>query len=254
MITEVQRLMDDYWAWLKARTSLRQIGDYVEITTPYLDRHNDYFQIYAKQTDGGLLLTDDGYTIGDLERSGFTIESPKRQRLLDLTLNGFGVTRRDNALEVRTSRDAFSLRKHNLLQAMLAVNDLFYMAPPTVESLFLEDVEGWLNLNDVRFSPKVKFTGKSGYDHMFDFLIPKSSKQPERLIRAINKPSRDSAEALAFSWIDTKTVRPPESRAFAILNDSERTVAAPVLDALRSYDVTAIGWSRRDDVISMLAQ
>jgi hypothetical protein len=137
---------------------------------------------------------------------------------------------------------------------MLAVNDLFYMAPPTVESLFLEDVEGWLDLNDVRYSPKVKFTGRSGYDHLFDFLIPKSSKQPERLIRAINRPSRDAAEALAFSWIDTKSVRPPESRVFAILNDSERTIAAPVLDALQSYDVTAIGWSRRDEVVAVLAQ
>jgi hypothetical protein len=49
MITEMQGLIDKYLAWLKDKTSLRQIDDWVEITTPYLDRHNDYLQIYAKQ-------------------------------------------------------------------------------------------------------------------------------------------------------------------------------------------------------------
>lgn len=41
MIGEVQSLLDQYWIWLRDRTSLREIGDWTEITTPYLDRHND---------------------------------------------------------------------------------------------------------------------------------------------------------------------------------------------------------------------
>ena len=51
MITEMQALIDRYVAWLKDKTSLRQIDDWIEITTPYLDRHNDYLQIYAKTTE-----------------------------------------------------------------------------------------------------------------------------------------------------------------------------------------------------------
>lgn len=42
MINEVQSLLDQYWAWLRDKTTLRQINDWVEITTPYLDRHNDH--------------------------------------------------------------------------------------------------------------------------------------------------------------------------------------------------------------------
>jgi hypothetical protein len=70
MIDDVQKLLNDYQVWLKDRTVLRQIDDWVEITTPYLDRHNDYVQIYAKKTNGGFTLTDDGYTIDDLEQGG----------------------------------------------------------------------------------------------------------------------------------------------------------------------------------------
>jgi len=253
MIYEVQRLLDDYLAWLKDKTTLRQIDDWVEITTPYLDRHNDCLQMYAKKQDGGFLLTDDGYTIRDLEQSGCKLDSQRRQALLRMTLNGFGVQLHHDALEVHASLDNFALRKHNLVQAMLAVNDMFFLASPTVASLFYEDVVAWLDLHDVRYTPNVKFTGKSGYDHMFDFVIPRSKKQPERILKTINRPSREQAQVVAFSWIDTKEVRPPESKAYALLNDLEHSISSNVFDALRNYDVHPIPWSQRDQVQDELA-
>jgi hypothetical protein len=121
MIQDIQRLLDAYHAWLKDKTALRQVEEWVEITTPYLDRHNDYMQIYAKKANGGYVLTDDGYTIQDLEDSGCTLESQNRQDLLRMTLDGFGVELAGKALQVHASPENFALRKHNLLQAMLAV-------------------------------------------------------------------------------------------------------------------------------------
>ena len=253
MIDEVQRLIDEYVAWLKDKTVLRTVRDWVEITTPYLDRHNDYLQIYARAENGSVVLTDDGYTIRDLRLSGCNLESARRQELLRMTLAGFGVQLNDDVLQVHASKDNFAPRKHNLVQAMLAVNDLFYLASPVVTSLFYEDVLDWLELHQVRYTPRVKFTGKSGYDHLFDFVIPKSQSKPERILRTINRPNRDTAEAMVFSWIDTREVRSPESRAYAILNDSEHGVPYTALDALRSYDVTAILWSKREDAADDLA-
>jgi hypothetical protein len=253
MIEEIQNLIDNYVRWLKDKTVLRQVKDWVEITTPYLDRHNDYLQIYAKRQNGGYLLTDDGYVLEDLEQSGCKLESAKRQALLRITLNGFGVQTNEGRLEIHASPDNFGLRKHNLIQAMLAVNDLFYLAVPVIASLFYEDVVAWLDLHEIRYTPKVKFTGKSGYDHLFDFVIPKSRTRPERILHTINRPSRDTAQVLAFSWIDTKEVRPPDSRAYALLNDSDQTISTSVLDALINYDVNPILWSRREEVRKELA-
>ena len=253
MIQEIQRLMDAYHAWLRDKSLLRQVDQWVEITTPYLDRHNDYIQIYAKAANSGFVLTDDGSTIDDLEQTGCKLESRKRQDLLKITLNGFGVQMDGKALQVHASPDNFALRKHNLVQAMLAVNDMFYLAVPMVASLFYEDVVAWLDVHDVRYTPKVKFTGKTGYDHLFDFVIPKSRQQPERIVQTINRPSRDTAQAVVHSWVDTKEVRSPESRAYALLNDAERTVSPAVLDALRSYDVRPVVWSDRDSVREELA-
>ena len=253
MMQDIQRLMDAYHAWLKDKSVLRQIDEWVEITTPYLDRHNDYVQIYAKPANGGFILTDDGYTIDDLEQSGCKLESRKRQDLLKMTLNGFGVQLDGKALQVHASPDNFALRKHNLGQAMLAVNDMFYLAVPMVASLFYEDVVTWLDVHDIRYTPKVKFTGKTGYDHLFDFVIPKSRRQPERIIQTINRPSRDTAQAVVLSWVDTKEVRSAESRAYAMLNDTEQPVSSAVVDALRSYDVRTVAWSARESVREELA-
>jgi len=255
MIAEIQSLLDRYVAWLKDKTILRRVNDtWVEITAPYLDRHNDYIQIYAKRENSGFLLTDDGYTIDDLEASGCKLASHKRQDLLKQTLNGFGVQFRDDRLlEVHASAQNFSLRKHSLVQAMLAVNDLFYLAEPKPVSVFHEDVAEWLDLYEIRYTPKVKFTGKTGYDHLFDFVIPKSKMRPERIVRAVNRPTKDAAQSVAFSWIDTKEVRPSDSKAYALLNDSENPIASGVLDALQSYDVNPVAWSKRDGIRQELA-
>ena len=256
MIAEVQSLLDQYWNWLRDETSLCEIGDWVKITTPYLDRHNDYLQIYAKRDNEGFVLTDDGYILEDLQQSGCKIDQPdRRQALLKTTINGFGVqlNEKDKALEVRASLDNFAIQKHSLVQAMLAVNDLFYLATSTIATLFHEDVVAWLDRSDIRYTPDVKFPGKSGYDHRFDFVIPKSRTQPERVLRTINRPSRDTAQAMAFSWIDTREVRSQESRAYAILNDSAQPVRKNVRDAMSSYKVHPVLWSTRDEMLEELA-
>lgn len=252
-VEEIEQLLSQYRAWLKDKTAVKQLnGEWVEITTPYVDRHNDALQIYARQENGGYVLTDDNYTVHDLEASGCSL-TEKRRDLLTMTLNGFGVKLNATALEVHATPENFPLRKHNLIQAMLAVNDLFYLAKPVVESLFYEDVVSWLDANDVRYTPKVKFTGTSGYDHLFDFVVPKSRKQPERILQAISRPAHDTAESFIFKWLDTRQVRPPESRAYAILNDSEQKISGGVLDALRNYQIQPVPFSERVDVVVELA-
>ena len=253
MIQEITSLVDQYRAWLKDKTALRQVDDAVEITTPFIDRHNDYIQIYARRENGGYLLTDDGYTINDLATSGCSLTSPKRQELLRISLAGFGVRTDAGALVVHATAENFALRKHNLIQSILAVNDLFFLAKPYVKTVFLEDVTAWLDEIDVRYTPKIKFSGQSGYDHVFDFAIPKSKVAPERLLRAINHPTKNAFEAFAFAWVDTRDTRPPESRSYAILNDQEETVPPAVDVALGSYNVVAVHWNEREKIREELA-
>jgi len=253
MIDDIEKRLEEYLKWLRDKTAVKQIdAEWVEITTPFLDRHNDYLQIYAKRQNGTYILTDDGYIVDDLEQSGCKLDTSKRQSILRMTLNNLGVQFKEGRLEVQASPQDFGRRKHDLVQAMLAVNDMFSLASPTVESLFYEDVQNWLDYNEVRYTPQIRLTGQSGYDHRFDFVIPKSRSHPERIVQTINRPSRDASESLAFAWYDTRDARPSDSWVYAILNDQEHSISSGVVSALSSYNVKSVLWSERERVVEEL--
>lgn len=253
IIKECYDLVNSYVEWLKTRISVENIDGICEITTPFLDRHNDHLQIYVKHSDNGLLLTDDGYTINDLRIGGCDFSTEKRKQTLNSVLNGFGVKLFKDEIIIEARPDNFPQKKHNLLQAILAVNDLFVMASPTVASFFREDVERYLSLNEIRYTPSVKFTGKSGFDHSFDFVIPASRKKPERILKTINRPNKQSITLLIFSWTDTKEIRAHGSSIYGILNDTEQQVNPELTSALRQYGINSMLWSLKDKYIQELA-
>lgn len=252
---DLHSLLDDYWAWLQNETELRTVanGEYVEITTPFLDRHNDYLQLYARRRDSGWELTDDGYTLLDLRASGVDFSTEKRKQLLNLTLKRLGVKREGHALVVHAGDEEFAEKKHDLVQAMLAVGDLFHTATATVIGLFLEEVESWLEEHDIRFIESVKFSGTSGYDHHFDFVIPGHGDVPERVLQAISRPDRSHVERFLLAWQDTRAVRPAGAQAVAVLNNVEQKVPTPSLEALANYEIKPLLWTERERYIKELA-
>jgi hypothetical protein len=252
MIDEIKRLVNNYQSWLNQKYIFKQIDDWVEITTPFLDRHNDSLQIYIKRTNGEYILTDDGYIIQDLLLSGCNIDTEKREKLLQITLNGFGVKKDRDRLVIKATESNFPIKKHNLVQAMLAVNDLFYLAEPKGTQFFVEKVSEWLDENEIRYSPRVKFSGISGYDHIFDFVIPKSREKPERVLQAINNPNKTNAENFIFSFFDAQRFRDIPFEGYAMLND-EAKISTDVQYAFSSYDISSILWSKRKESLVVLS-
>ena len=230
-----------YLAWLKSQFSCRETSAYTEITTPFLDRHNDQIQIYAVPTLDGWSLTDAGETRSDLEMCGVRFESDKRKALLH-----------DGELTVSADTQSQPQQMNNLIQAVLAVNDLFCLAQPTVYPFFTEDISKWLDEKAIRFSPQFSFSGKSTFSHHYDFLIPKSKQSPERLLKVMNTPSRDYAKQVAFSWIDTRETRPTASECFVLLNDAEG-IPSGVLTSLKQYDIVPVPWGEREQFTERLA-
>ncbi len=252
-VEEVKKNLDEYWKWLKERTSVREASDWVEITTPFMDRHNDFMQIYIRREGDQFIMTDGGAIIQDLRMSGCDLDTDKRKDFLKIATNGFGVTIEGNErLTVKSTETTFPSQKHRLIQAMLAVDDLFYTSSAVVKSLFFEDVMQWLEKNEIRFSPRIGLPGKSGFTHTFDFVIPKSSKAPERIVQAISTPDKQRIKLFTFSWLDTRETRSKESQAIAILND-ERTVPQVSRDALRQYGIDQVLWSQKEKAKQKLA-
>lgn len=256
MKNNIEDLLDEYFKWLKDKTSIKPVNGWDEITTPYLDIHNDYLQIYAKLEKDGIILSDGGYILSDLNNAGCPINTDKRKQLLEITLRGFGVENNKGELRTEANEANFSIKKHNIIQAMLAVHDIFYTSTPVTATLFTDDVSDWLNINKIRSISQVKFTGKSGFDYIYDFVIPKSEQNKnERFIRTINTLTNEKAKTLVFSWLDIMENRSNEAKAYAFINDRASDVLKiqnDAISALKNYKINPVLWSNKEEVLQEL--
>jgi uncharacterized protein (UPF0254 family) len=249
---ECERLVQQYVDWVKLNLAVQQQDGMCIITTPLLDRHHDYLQIYAERNGTEILLSDDGYTLRDLKISGLEINTDYRTEALNQAIRPFGVDVRGDELSLVTGESDFPQRKHDLLQAMLAVGDLIHLAQATVVAVFREDVEKYLREQRVRFISDIRLTGTSGLHHLFDFVIPESDQNPERYLKAINNPNRDSTVALLFAWGDVQSARVSNAKMVTILNDEGRRINADNAAALDKYGVEIIRWTERDSGLQLL--
>ena len=248
---DCQKIIENYIKWIKDNTSIKSIKDgrSCEITTPFMDRHNDHLQIYVLKQGSKYKLTDDGYTIADLKMSGTEINTPKREKIFKTVLNGFGVKLGEgdnNELYIEANLSNIGQKKHYLLQAILTVNDMYVLSQENVYSFFKEDVEMYFHSNEIFFNKDIKITGKTGFDHNIDFIIAASKTKPERLIKTINTPQKDPVMAAIFAFNDIIAVREQKMDNYVIYNDSDKIVSTETLLALSNYGIRNIPWSEKE--------
>ena len=244
MEVDVEKLINQYVNWLKSEITFSKCDEHFEITSPYLDRNNDYLQIYIKQIDNGaVFLTDDGYVLSSLAAEGMTIVGSRKQ-LLNNILRKYGVTLVENTLSIKTTMKDFGQKKHMLLQAMLAVDDMFMTSQSRVASFFLEDIQEFFAINDIYYTDNVQFTGTSGYIHTYDYVLQRSRTRPERLCRALNSPTKTNVTNILFGWEDTKATRHNDSKLIVFIND-ENKISPGVIESLENYEAATILWSER---------
>lgn len=240
----IEKYIDDYVNWLKNEITFTQIGEYYEINTPFLDSSNDYLQFYVKQDGNNIFFTDDGYTLNDLENSGFKMTQNRKKQLTTI-LNQYGVRLNKKELVLSAPAIEFAKKKHAFTQCILKVNDLYLTSRSKVTSYFLDDIQDFFQEREIYCFANMQFVGKSGYAHNYDFAIQRTRNMPERLCLAINNPSRTSLSSTIFAWNDTRPARPQNSKLIVFLNDSN-SISKNVEDAFRNYEIDTIRWSERE--------
>lgn len=241
----LQIMIDEYTNWLKQEISFSKVGDFYEITTPYLNCLNDYLQFYVQAEDNKILFSDDGYTLDNLEATGFKM-TPAREKHLNQILLQYGVQLEGKDLITTSSLQEFPQKKHLFVQAMLRVDDMFALSQNKVMSYFVDDIQKYFDKKEIYYTENVQFIGISGYSNNFDFLLQRSKRQPERLCRAVNNPTRSNMESILFSWNDIKSVRKPDSQLVVFLNDNNG-VPEKTEQSFINYGVHVIKWSEREE-------
>ena len=71
-----------YLGWLEENIEQFQINQSTfRLTLPFLDRNNDYVELYiVHKDDGTFYITDDGATLNDLDFNGFDFKSSEKRK------------------------------------------------------------------------------------------------------------------------------------------------------------------------------
>ena len=250
---KIDRLISAYLKFIGGGIHTEELeNNNYEIETPFLDRRNDHISIYAKGIDtDSIILTDNGYTLNDLMLSGLHFETSKRQEELKTLLNGLGIKVNDKKeIYVIASNDTFAYQMHNLIQALISVNDMFVLSKSNVMNIFFDDVLQYFDQNKIRYSYNIAIEGKSHLSHKFDMIIPKSKEAPERTIKAINNPKVENIKSTLFAFED---IGDRKGEGYIILNDIETIINPKIIEAIDICQVCPFLWSKKDEYISRLS-
>lgn len=236
--------------WLKKNVFVNEIEKDRKwvVDTPFLDRHNDYTELYVvRKSDDTFILTDDGFVYSDLVSSGAEPLSPKRKELFVININGFGVKFNDKTKEIYIETDLGEIgkSKHKLVQAMLAIGDMFMLASHNISSIFREDVISYFRRRNIPFNYDFKVQGRSFIEHNIEIALPVVGSNPETFIKVINNPIIAHAKNVIFAFMDIKEIR-KEIRSVVVYNDSEQKPAKGFIQALTQYKIECIAWSERE--------
>ncbi len=256
--------VNEYIRWLKANMTQRKIrDDLTEITTPFLDRNNDYTQVYIENKLGGFKITDAGYILDDLSISGMDItSSAHRKKILDWILNRFGLQVDEKTNEIfayANRKEAIPKIVHRVLQGMLDINDMFYLNNSAVTSMFHEDVKQFFKKHQIYSSQNVSYAGVSGFYHAYDFLLQENKKNPGRLVRLMNRPQKATFERFAFAWNDIKPMLESNGdvkTCIILINDMDVPKKKNIMDianGFSKYGMRPFLWSKREQNIDQLA-
>jgi hypothetical protein len=247
----INTYVDGYYDWLREKTVIQkgETTDWFLINTPFLGAFNDTIEIYAQNKVNKIILSDNGETITNLELQGLHIQGSKRRRyILDTILLNYGVKFSNDELIIEADFENFSQSKHNLLSAIIEINDLYVLSKNNVSSIFKEDVRTYLDDQDIIYTPDFISKGVTGLEFNFDFQIAQKNK--EIVIKSFNTINKSNLPTFLFSWEDIKPVREKitkkEVKAIAIINDVDKEIKNEFIDALKSKNANFILWSEKD--------
>lgn len=248
----IESLVDDYYTFLKDNTIVKDnlTSGWTQIGTPLLDTFNDTIDLYAKPQNGHIVLSDDGETLRNLELCGVSVSrSPKRKRLLEQVLLNYGIKYESGSKElvVQATEKDFPQKKFSLLSAIVEINNLYVFSSHTVASVFAEDVENYLEEQDIVATNHFITRGSTGLEFTFDFQI--AYRQTELVIKAFNSINSMNLPHFLFAWDDIKATRQKQVKkeviGLAIVNDEGKEIKPEYLHALQAKDAVHILWSQR---------
>lgn len=234
----------------------------IQISTPFADAFNDGIVFNIIPTDNGrYLITDEGYTIWNLQTNGINVKQKKSNRwrilLSIIQPDGFKVDSNDAIFKDNLLKKDLSQSITDFVQILISVSDIAFMNRSNTAGIFTDDVKSYFSSRRDTYSyiPIIYADGKTNQKYKFEYLFtPKPNDF--KLTKLYNTLSKTSMEAIIGIWSDTLNYTQESynnNATFNILLNGISDQEKPFIDGLRSHDIEVIDFQNKDEVINHFA-
>ena len=238
--------------------SCSDLNDYVKIRTPFLYPDGDVIDIFAREQDDVITLTDLGETIRWLRAQSISHRRTPKQRQLveDVCLNhGVEFFKGMLVIRVRAHSDLPSCVVR-LAQASVRISDIWFTLRTRAVETITDEIADFLNERSVPFERGERLPGRSGQVWRPDFHT-RTTKQSS-LIYVLSTGSKAAARGVAehvlAAWYDLSAYAAgPEALKFVSLFDDTVDIWTDKELNLVSGLSEIAYWSRPDEFYEKIA-
>jgi len=220
------------------------------VVTPYLYPDHDRIEIYVREKNGGVVVSDLGETLRRLDNLGMDVlGNRKRQFQSQHILDGLSVKIKEGVIYKDGEKEKVGELIFDVLAACKAVADLVYGTRAFEPATFENEVLKFLQEKNFEVKPKVPILGESGSKYKVSMQVNVRSK--EALIATLSPKSaggvRQQVNAVFRMWSDINH----GSWKLSLINDQDFVFRQE--DILLIKRVSPVyHWTKRDELVSAL--
>ena len=123
---DIQKLLQQFMDWFQETTITKPCKDgFHKIAVPLVDHLNDGLEIYIREQNEQIDITDDGYIIANLEMSGVVLDEGDKREYINSIVRKNGLELKNDEIWAHTTADKFPVVLLVVLQTMLAIDNLY---------------------------------------------------------------------------------------------------------------------------------
>ena len=253
------KLITTKWTdWISKQTEFERIDNKtIQVLTSFTDAFGDgiLFTIISN-ADGTYTVTDNGYTIWNLETNGINVskKGSNRNRILNSIVNPyrFSVSTNKNIKKEALNIDELPQTITDFLQVLINVSDIAFMNRTNTASIFIDDAHNYFlnRKEEYNFFTNSITLGKTNQQYRFDFnFMPK--RQEFKLTKMYNTLSKNTMEAIIGIYSDTIDYISDNFGQNASVNILVNGVTAKEKDyisGLQSHNINVVDFQNKPEV------
>lgn len=248
---DTQKLLDSYYNWLIKGYTVNKLDDNTsEIVTPFLDSINDNIYIYVtKLSNGKIQLTDDGYTLNNLELMGVELTST-RNKIIDSIRKLYNIDLIQDQLSIVGNEADFPIMKFNLISAINRIDSLSLTKRDNITSIFRDEVVSYFKEHDFGGVSDHPLHGASGLSYKIPYVIPNQNDRPYRIFETTSELSKNIMMQQAYEYTDIQKTGFTDSIEFFLIHKKSSSISSDVKNIAKDAEINILPWENKNELLN----